>query len=149
MGDATRDCPPFPPGFHHSSSRLQSQAPLCENSLICSISSCLPAPPWCYNPISRAGRYLNSPSQDWRPGFSLVDYPAGCPGPMGVGLCRFHAFSELRLVRAFSDQTSIVRASLQVFQGNLSLYTHTFSDSYYIVVCSYGDLLPLFDQQVG
>jgi len=44
--------------------------------------------PWCYNPISLAGRYLNPPSQDWRPGFSLVDYPAGGPGPIGVGLCR-------------------------------------------------------------
>jgi hypothetical protein len=40
-------------------------------------------------------------------------------------------------------------ATLEVFQGRLSLHIHTFSDSCDNVVCAWRDLLPLFDQQVG
>ena len=40
-------------------------------------------------------------------------------------------------------------ATLEVFQGRLSLHIHTFSDSCDNVVCAWRDLLPLVDQQVG
>jgi hypothetical protein len=74
-GTPPETVPHSPPGFHHSFSRLLSQAPLCEKALICSICKVGQSVTVRYNLVVEPGLPVSPPPR--RPGFSLA-CPRSC-----------------------------------------------------------------------
>src|SRR5215208_3531404 len=62
-GTPPESVPHSPPGFHHSFSRLLSQAPLCEKALICSICKVGQSVTVRYNLVVEPGLPVSPPSK--------------------------------------------------------------------------------------